>query len=44
MKNIQNLNELIDHLDNEMDNIDREQIEYIVNNVIKFIFQSADGY
>ena len=42
--NDENLNDLIDRLDRETEDMDKEQIEYVVNNIIKFVFESADEY
>jgi hypothetical protein len=41
MSNEETINDLIDRLNNEMDNINKDQIEYIINENIEFIFSGA---
>lgn len=44
MSDEETINDLIDRLNNEMDNISKDQIEYIINENIEFIFSGAVEY
>lgn len=41
MSDEETINGLIDRLNNEMENITKDQIEYIINENIEFIFSGA---
>lgn len=41
MSDEETINDLIDRLNNEMENISKDQIEYIINENIQFIFSGA---
>lgn len=43
-ENDSTIEELIDELDEELDGIEREEIKYIVDTVLQFIFSAAIEY